>query len=232
MSYSEQLIPHLYEDGNEKLNGLITRNKGNNLPGVIILPAWLGIDEEAVGAAIALQSRGYIALIADIYGEGNVPQNIEEAQKAAGRYKLHFEHYQKRISLALNELIDVGADPHKIAVIGYCFGGTGALEAVRGKLSVVGAVCIHGSLYKDLHRKNEVTDVKILVEHPSDDHTVSKEDYENFIHEMKESNADWQLINYGNSRHTFTNPQSPDYNKVMANRAWGHTLQFLEEVLK
>lgn len=77
-----------------------------------------------------------------------------------------------------------------------------------------------------------MTQPKILVEHPADVHTVSKKDCENFTHEMKESNADWQLITYGNSRHTFTNPQSADYRKEMAARAWRHTLLFLEETLK
>ncbi len=36
-----------YADGAQKLNGLVTSNAGKNLPGVLILPAWKGIDDEA-----------------------------------------------------------------------------------------------------------------------------------------------------------------------------------------
>jgi dienelactone hydrolase len=46
---------------------------------------------------------------------------------------------QKRIALALEQLVKSGANPDNI-VIGYCFGGTGVLEAARGHLNVKGVV--------------------------------------------------------------------------------------------
>jgi len=44
--------------------------------------------------------------------------------------------------------------------------------------------------------------------------------------------AHWQIIIYVNTGHTFTNPESQEYDDIMANRAWRHTLLFLEEVLE
>ncbi len=120
----------------------------------------------------------------------------------------------------------------KIAVIGYCFGGTGALESARGKLPVVGVVSIHGSIGKDQSRPNEEISTKILVENPAEDKSVTPEDYNNLVKEMNDGKADWQIITYANSKHTFTDPKSPDYNPVMAKRAWNHTLLFLKEILK
>ena len=146
--FSQDLKKIYYQDGTQKLNGLVTSNVGKKLPGVLILPAWKGIDDEAKMAAEALEKQGYIAFIADIYGEGNIPTDNASAGKAAGSYKQNFEAYQKRISLALDELKKSGADPQKIAVIGYCFGGSGALEAARGNMPIVGAVSIHGGLGK------------------------------------------------------------------------------------
>jgi dienelactone hydrolase len=52
------------------------------------------------------------------------------------------------------------------------------------------------------------------------------------VKEMNDGKADWQIITYANSKHTFTNPESKDYNPVMAERAWNHTLLFLKEILK
>ena len=120
----------------------------------------------------------------------------------------------------------------KIAVIGYCFGGTGALEVARAGFSVAGVVSIHGGLAKDSSRPNNPISTKILVEHPADDKSVSKADYDNLVEEMNQGNADWQIITYAHCGHTFTNPESPEYNPTMAKRAWNHTLLFLEEVLK
>lgn len=229
---SQKLSPVSYQHGNQKLNGLVTSNAGKKLSGVLILPAWKGIDDEAKTAALDLEKQGYIAFIADIYGEGNIPADNASAAKVAGFYKQDYKAYQKRISLALEELKKKGALPEKIAVIGYCFGGTGALEAARGNLPVAGVISIHGSLAKDQSRMNESISTKILVEHPADDQSVTAEDYNNLVKEMNAGNADWQIITYSHSKHTFTNPTSPDYNEVMAKRAWNHTLMFLKEILK
>ena len=70
------------------------------------------------------------------------------------------------------------------------------------------------------------------MENPADDRGVSPEDYNNLVKEMNDGNADWQIITYAHSKHTFTDPKSPDYNEVMAKRAWNHTLMFLKELLK
>ncbi|MGE4515083.1 MAG: dienelactone hydrolase family protein [Chryseobacterium sp.] len=230
--FGQKLKTVSYQDGSQKLNGLVTSNAGKKLPGVLILPAWKGIDDEAKTAAEELEKQGYIAFIADIYGEGNIPTNMDTAARSSGYYKKNYEAYQKRISLALEQLKKSGAIPNKIAVIGYCFGGTGALESARGNLPVVGVVSIHGSIGKDRTRKNEPIAAKILVENPADDKSVSPEDYDNLVKEMNDGNADWQIITYAHSKHTFTDPKSPDYNEVMAKRAWNHTLMFLKEILK
>jgi dienelactone hydrolase len=230
--FSQNLKTVSYQDGSQKLNGLVTSNAGKKLPGVLILPAWKGIDDEAKTAAIELEKQGYIAFIADIYGEGNIPADGDAAGKASGHYKQNYTEYQKRISLALDQLKKSGAVVNKLAVIGYCFGGTGALEVARSNMPVAGIVSIHGSIGKDQTRKNGAISLKMLIENPAEDKGVTQQDYDNLIKEMNEGNADWQIITYAHSKHTFTDPKSPDYNEVMAKRAWNHTLMFLKEILK
>lgn len=229
---AQNLKPVPYKDGQQKLNGLVTNNAGNRLPGILILPAWKGIDNEAKHAAVELGKQGYITFVADIYGEGNIPKDNAEAAKIAGHYKQDYKAYQQRISLALQELKKQGANPNKIAIIGYCFGGTGALEAARAGLPVAAVVSIHGGLAKAADRPNVAIQTKVLVENPADDESVKPEDLSNLITELKTGKTDWQIITYANSKHTFTSPESPDYNDVMAKRAWQHTVMFLDEVLK
>jgi dienelactone hydrolase len=190
----------------------------------------MGIDEEAKTAALELEKQGYIAFVADIYGKGNVPTDFASAAKIATQFKSDYQLYQKRISLALEQLKKAGAQG-KIAVIGYCFGGTGALETARAGFDVAGVVSIHGGLAKAAERANGPIKTKVLVENPADDKSVTKEAYEQLIQELRDGQADWQIITYANCGHTFTNPVSKDYNEVMAKRAWNHTLLFLAEVL-
>lgn len=229
---SQTLKTVTYVDGTQKLNGLVTSNAGKQLPGVLILPAWKGADNEARTAALDLEKEGYIAFIADIYGEGYIPTTNEMAAKLASSYKNDFQTYQRRILVALEQLKAQGAKADKIAVIGYCFGGTGALEAARAGFDVKGVVSIHGGLSKDASRPNNPIRTKVLVEHPAEDKSVSQEDLQNLIKELNDGKADWQIITYANTGHTFTNPESPEYNEVMAKRAWNHTLLFLKELLK
>ena len=232
LTIAQNLKPIVYKDGEQKLSGLVTSNAGKKLPGVLILPAWKGIDNEAKNAATELQKQGYIAFVADIYGEGNIPADNAAAAKIAGSYKQNYKAYQQRISVALEELKKQGANPEKIAVIGYCFGGTGALETARAGFPVSGVVSIHGGLAKGNDRLNVPIKTKVLVEHPAEDESVKPEDLTNLMAELKTGKTDFQIITYANSKHTFTNPESPDYNEVMAKRAWNHTLTFLKEILK
>ena len=228
---AQDIKPVAYTDGPQKLNGLVTGIAGEKRPGVLILPAWMGIDDEARAAARELAQEGYTAFIADIYGEGHVPANSTEARTIATRYKTDFVDYQHRIELALEQLKAAGADPARIAVIGYCFGGTGALEAARAQLPVKGVVCIHGGLGKG-DRPNGRLGTSILIQHPEADASVSAADLAGIAAEMNAANADWQMITYAHCGHTFTDPASQQYNARMAQRAWEHLRMFLEDVLK
>ncbi|HKO76683.1 MAG TPA: dienelactone hydrolase family protein [Flavobacterium sp.] len=236
-----QLKPVQYKDGNQILNGfkISPVKSSTQKPGILILPAWRGIDKLSKDTADKLSKMGYYAFIADIYGEGNYPKDNNEAGNSAGFYKKNFEAYQKRISLALQQLIVAGANPENIVVIGYCFGGTGALEAARGHLNVKGVVSFHGGLGKDNLRPTEPITTKVLVCHGADDPFVSSEEVSSFQKEMKDSKADWQMIYYANAVHSFTNPESGTdnskgaaYNEKASERSFEHFKLFLNEVLK
>lgn len=236
-----QLKPILYKDGNQILNGFSIQpsKKNQQKPGILILPAWMGIDKLSKNTAEKLSKLGYYAFVADIYGEGNYPKNYEEAGKNAGYYKTNFEEYQKRISLALEQLIISGANPDNIVIIGYCFGGTGAIESARGQLKTKGIVSFHGGLGRDAKRTIKPITPKIMVCHGADDPYVSKAEIEAFQQEMRDARSDWQMIYYANAVHSFTNPESGNdnskgaaYNEIVTKRSWEHLKLFLNEVLK
>ena len=236
-----QLKPVTYKDGNQVLNGFSIQQskKSPQKPGILILPAWMGIDKLSKDTAENLSKLDYYAFVADIYGEGNYPKDYKEAGKNAGYYKTNFVDYQKRISLALEQLILSGANPDNIVVIGYCFGGTGALEAARGHLNVKGVVSFHGGLGRDSKRAIAPIKAKVLVCHGADDPYESKEEIDAFQQEMRDTKADWQMIYYANAVHSFTNPESGTdnskgaaYNEIAAQRSWEHLKLFLNEVLK
>src|SRR5690606_40484905 len=92
-AYSQ--TPVSYEDGKQKLNGVagIPVRPNKTKAGVLILPAWKGIDNHAKETALRLTSMGYHTFVADIYGEGNVANSTEEAGKLSGQFKKRSEEH-------------------------------------------------------------------------------------------------------------------------------------------
>ncbi|OWP84558.1 hypothetical protein BWK59_04865, partial [Flavobacterium davisii] len=156
----------------------------------------MGIDNNAKENAMELAKMGYITFVADIYGVDKRPQNTKEAGQQAGYYKNNYQDYHKRIQLALDQLIQAGANPDKIAIIGYCFGGTGAIEAARTNLKVKGVVSFHGGLGRNPDRYIEPIVPKVLVLHGADDFFVPEAEIKAFHDEMNKAKADWQMIYY------------------------------------
>lgn len=234
-----QLKPVAYKEGTAKLNGFasLPAKPLKQKPGILILPAWMGINNHAKEVANKLSGLGYYAFVADIYGEGNSPKTTKEAGERSGYYKNNPEAYQKRIQAAIDALVASGADKNNIVVIGYCFGGTGALEAARAGLNVKGVVSFHGGLGKDASRINGAVKPKVLALHGADDPYVPQKDIEGFQKEMKEGNADWQMVYYSGAVHAFTekeagndNSKGAAYNEKADRRSWEHFLLFLDEI--
>lgn len=230
-----------YTDGNQKLEGIIYSPKKDVANGnaVLLLPAWMGIDNNAKENAEELEKLGYKTFVADIYGVDKRPKSPNEAATIAEYYKTNIKEYQNRIQLALNELIKGGANPDKIAVIGYCFGGTGAIEAARTNMKVKGVVSFHGGLGRDSSRTIEPILTKVLVLHGADDFFVPEPEIKAFQDEMRTAKADWQMTYYANAVHAFTHKDAGDdnskgtaYNEKAAKRSWQAMLDFFQEIFK
>lgn len=236
-----QLKEVTYHDGKQELKGLSIKpsKKTANNPAILILPAWKGIDNHSKNVATDLSKMGYIAFVADIYGTGNYPKTTEEAGKLSGHYKSNVLEYQNRILLALNELIKSGANPDNIAIIGYCFGGTGVIEAARANLKVKGVVSFHGGLNGPSIAETSPIMPKVLILHGADDPYVSEADIKACIASLNARKADWQMISYSDAVHAFSDPDAGSnkasgaaYNALAAERSWDHMKLFLSGLLK
>lgn len=235
-----QLKPIEYKDGAQVLSGVSVnpKNPQKNNPGILILPAWMGVDDHAKDSASRLAALGYYTFVADIYGVNKRPTNFKEAGETAGYYKNNILDYQRRIQLALDQLVNQGANADEIVVIGYCFGGTGAIEAARSNMKVKGIVSFHGGLGRDENRTIDFINPKVLVFHGADDPYVPETEVKNFQNEMRSSKADWQMVYYANAVHSFTdknagtdNSKGVAFNEKAEKRSWIAMLDFLKEVL-
>lgn len=235
-----QLSTVPYQDKDQKLNGQLSKPAKAHAKkaGVLILPAWKGIDTHSKTVAQQLSKDGYVVFIADIYGEGNYPKTDAEAGKLAGYYKKNLKAYHERIRLALEQLVKAGANADDIAIIGYCFGGQGALEAARINMPVKGVVSIHGAYSRDAAQPYDPIKPHVLILHGADDPHSSAADIAGLQDELRKTGADWQMNYYANAVHAYTDPDAGNdnskgaaYNATADKRSWEALMSFLKEIL-
>jgi dienelactone hydrolase len=232
--------PLSYVDGTTKLAGYVARPatlKGE-APGVVVIHQWMGLTDHERKVSDDLAKLGYVALAADIYGEGVRPANAGEAGKLAGSFKGDRALYRRRIAAAIETLkAQKGVDGSRLAVIGFCFGGTGALEAARAGLPVKGVVSFHGGLDVPAGFTSGPISAKVLVAHGADDPFVPAKDVAAFQDEMRQAKADYVFVAYAGAVHAFTqkeagndNAKGAAYNEAAHRRSWQHMKDFFQEL--
>lgn len=231
-----------YKDGDVELEGYwaaSTCKEGAPAPVVLIVHQWHGLGTYEKGRADMLAADCYNAFAVDMYGKGIRPANNDEAGKEATKYKSDSALARKRITAALDfAKARPGIDASKIAVMGYCFGGTMALELARSGADIDGAISFHGALATPAPLKEPgVIKASVQVHHGADDPMVPPEEVRGFIDEMNTANADWMVTKYAHAVHSFTEKEAGNdpskgvaYNEKADHRSWSATLDFLKEV--
>lgn len=116
---------------------------------------------------------------------------------------------RQRVCAGLDVLRSHALVDHRIAAVGYCFGGWTVLELARSGADVLGVVSVHGSLGTSQPTEPGTAKTKILVCHGGLDPHVPMSQVNSFLEEMKAVSADLQLIIYGGAMHGFTHEHGP-----------------------
>lgn len=231
-----------YQQGNTVLEGFLAYDTAGppRKPGVLIMHEWTGVGRYVKNRAEQLARLGYVAFAADIYGKGVRPINPKDAAATAAIYKNNRSLLRERVKAGLEELRrQEGVDPGRIAAIGYCFGGTAALELARSGADVKGIVTFHGGL--DTPNPQDAKNIrsKVLALHGADDPFVPPEQVKAFEDEMRGGNVDWQLVKYSRAVHSFTNPDAGNdnskgaaYNADADRRSWEEMKSFFKEIFQ
>jgi dienelactone hydrolase len=230
-----------YDQGGVTLEGFHVYDDAvtGKRPGVLVIHQWTGLTDYEKGRSRQLAELGYNVFAADIYGQGIRPKP-PEAGKEAGKYKSDRKLFRSRIEAALDVLTkDEHTEPAKIAAIGYCFGGTGALELARSGAKISGVVSFHGGVgpVPGFAAEEGKTPAKILVLHGALDPNVPAEEVAAFQKEMADAKADYQFIAYSGTVHSFTQPMAGDdiskgsaYNAESDKRSWKAMKTFFKEL--
>lgn len=207
-------------------------------PGIVLIPNWLGINEANLKQAELVAGTDYVVFVADMYGKEIRPANGQEAGKASGAVKGDRPLMRARINAALDQLrkADAPLDTSRVAAIGFCFGGTTALELARSGADVDAVVSFHGGLSSPTPADAQQIKARVLALHGADDPYVPAAEVAAFEQEMKDAKTvDWQLVSYGGAVHSFTDvdanaPGQAMYHERTAKRAYAAMRALFAEI--
>ena len=228
-----------YKDGDVTLKGFVALDdqSGHKRPGILVMPEAFGLGKQAKDRSLRLASLGYAALAGDPYGNGLEVSDLQEAIKHAGAIREDNTKFRQRIRAGLDALTALPqVDMDRLAVIGYCMGGSCSLEMARDGAPLKGVVSFHGALETESRAEPGKVQAKVLVCHGADDPFVPVEHVNAFEAEMTKAGANWQVISYGNTVHSFTNPEADGsiegicYNKQADERSWQAMRAFFDEI--
>jgi dienelactone hydrolase len=209
----------------------------SKIPLVVIVHEWWGRTPYIEERGQMLNKEGYATLIVDLFGNGQTVGTPSEAQALATPFyqdaQLGISKLKHYIELAKN---DPHVDASRIYVIGFCFGGTQALNLARSGMDVKGVVSFHGGLKAGINAKEIKAEVLAL--NGLADPMVPAKERAAFEKEMKSVKAKYKVVNYKNATHAFTNPGATAigkkynipiaYNQKADKASWNELLKFLK----
>lgn len=234
-----------YKAGDTVMKGFLAFDdavKGRRA-GVLVVPEWWGANDYAKKRARMLASEGYVALVVDMYGNGQIADNPKDAGALAGSVNKNPPLAYARFDAA-RSFLDRQPNVKKgeTAALGYCFGGGVVLNMARTGMPLKAVVSYHGVLATDIAVKPGGIQAKLRIFTGEADPVVPPEQVEAFKTEMDNVQADYMLVSYPGVKHTFTNREADSYAAQFGlplkydheadTDSWTRTLEFLRATLK
>ena len=228
-----------YQDGDVRLKGVLLEDGRGTAasPGIVLFPDARGVGAHAIECAGRLATLGYATLVADLYGDGTQARDMPHAAELMRGLRTDVARWRARARAAFDALLrQEGIDRARLAALGYCFGGSTALELARSGAPLAAVVSFHGGLASPRPDDAVGIKAKVLICHGAADPLVPPAEVAAFEAQMSRTDVDWQVHSYGGAVHGFTNPEADDagspalgYHAAADRRSWNAMLGLLQE---
>lgn len=132
-----------YSHDGVALTGWLARPERAARGAILILPTIVHHNAAMARRAQMLADAGFIAMIADFYGEPVA--DFAASRPLADKLRADVDHYRARLLAGLDALA-AAAPGQTLSAIGYCMGGQAALELARAGAPLALAASFHGIL--------------------------------------------------------------------------------------
>ena len=222
-----------YRHGEAPLEGYLAFDDAlaGKRPAVLLIHRRDGMSDLTLENARMIAKLGYVVFAADMFGKGVHPKDVPEMQAQTSIYNKDRALMRARTAAGFAVLRgNPRVDPDRIAVVGYCFGGTVAVEFAEGGAPVMGTVAIHGSFNNFTPGAARNIKGRVLILHGAEDPVAPLAEVTKLVDELRAAKVDWKLELYSGTEHGFSTPKNPAEER--ANRdSQGAMAAFFKEVL-
>ena len=200
-----------YKQGDTPLRGYLAYDDSiaGKRPGILLIHRYDGMSDLTLQNAELYARQGYVVFAADIYGRDVHLKTVPEFQAQSAIYNRDRPLMRARAQAGFEVLRDNPmVDPAKIAVVGYCFGGTVAIEFAEAGAPVVGTVTIHGSFRNFTPGAAKNITGRVLILHGSEDPVAPLSEVDLLVNELRAANVAWELNLYSGTKHGFSTPKN------------------------
>ena len=214
MIMSGQSIEY-YTRNHESFEGYLVKPEGNGpFPGIVIITAIFGTDEDMVELSNAWANDGFIVSVPDIFWRVH-PGPVSDHKVARERMaNFDLEQGVNDIEDIVKHLRQQSACNGKVGMLGFCFGGR-YVHLAAARLNIDAGAAFHGTaIGQNLDETHKIKCPMSL--HFGDDDPVVPMEEVNAIKAAYENKKDTNIVVYEGAGHSFSMPRNPSYNTKVA----------------
>jgi dienelactone hydrolase len=222
-----------YSQGGTALQGYLAYDDAvsGKRPGVLLLHRRDGMSELTLQNAKMYAAQGYVVLAADIFGKDVRPKTVDEEKAQSALYGKDRPLMRARALAGLEALkANPLVEPGKVAIVGYCFGGTVAIELAETGVLLLGTVTIHGSFRGFAPEAAKKVNGRVLILHGSEDPVAPLSEVVSLVDQLRAANVRWELNLYSGTQHGFSTPKNPAEQRANEESKFA-TKRFFKDVL-
>ncbi|EKE67762.1 dienelactone hydrolase family protein [Gallaecimonas xiamenensis] len=235
-----KVVPVGYQLDGQQYEGQLVFQEGSQPSRALLMaPNFLGVSQGAIDQAEALVDDRSVILVLDPYGKDRSISGPDQAYATMVEVKSDHGRWRRLMVAAYEALLaeaqTFGIAKDNVAAFGFCFGGACVLELARLGIPLKAVVTFHGILDTPDPASSQNRCGPILICNGADDPLVPAESIKAFADEMNAIGADWQLVNFGGTVHSFTDksanrPGQSQYNPLVTRRAFAMMADLFDEV--
>lgn len=227
---AEPNVSYSAADGTDIQGYLATPSGEGPFPAVIMIHEWWGLNVDTTRLADALSAEGYVVLAPDAF-RGSVARDAQGAMAQLNSTP------QQQIAGDLDSALEYlrtheAVEPDRIAVMGFCFGGTQAMYMGTRADDLAAVITLYGSgpIQTVDALGNMPQNGPVLGIFGAEDQSISLEEVDGFERALTQAGVQNTITVYDGVGHAFVKSDTYDQGGA-PQEAWEQLVEFLDREL-